>query len=342
MSVEFRMFGPGLDPVETLCVDGRAFGLRSLSHWPGPPPPAALAHDVTTGMALAYARASEAERRELLGEFRVVTNDHYDTDGALSLFALLDPAAALPHGDLMIRAATTGDFRTWHGEDALAVDLTVWAARDAAGSPLRERLDAIDDYMTASDLCYRWAFEQLPQILADPFRWSSLWQPRFDRVVRERRRLLDGEVRVERHEDLDLAVIHLPGPLTRHTIVSAADDLYRVLVVHESERGFRYRFSYRNESWFLRLRDRCPPRRPLDAAAAALNELEGDDRRWWYTPIDSTSAQLGFGSIERQANVFDDFRADLDPPSRLTPSQVVEALRPTLRPEPHPDPTTPP
>jgi hypothetical protein len=338
MGVEFRMFGPGLDPAATLSVDGRAFGLRALSHWPGPPPPAPLSHDVTTGMALAYARKSEAERRELLGSFDVVTNDHYDTDGALSLFAILDPAAALPHEDLMIRAATTGDFRTWHGEDALAVDLTVWAARDAAGSPLRERLNAIDDYATAADLCYRWTFEQLPQVLADPYRWSSLWQRRFDRVVEERRRLLAGELRVERHEDLDLAVVHLQAPLTRHTVVAAAGDLYRILVVHESEQGFRYRFAYRNESWFLRLRDRTSPRLPLDEAVAALQRLEGNGGGggWWCAPIDSTAAQLGFGAIEQQANVFGDFRTDLDPVSRLSPAVVIEALRQALVPELHP------
>jgi len=337
MGVAFRMFGPGLDPARTLCVDGRAFGLRSLSHWPGPPPPAALAHDVTTGMALHFARAGEAEQRELLGSFDVVTNDHYDTDGALSLFAILDPEAALPHADLMVRSATTGDFRTWHGEDALAVDLTVVAARDAAGSPLRERLDAIDDYATAADLCYRWVFEELPRVLADPFRWRNLWQRRFDRIVEERRRLLAGELRVERHEDLDLAVIHLAEPLTRHTVVAAADDLYRILVVHESEQGFRYRFAYRNESWFLRVRDRTSPRTPLDGAVAELQRLEGASdggSTWWCTPIDSTTAQLGFGSSERQANVFGDFRTDLDPASRLAPAVVIEALRRVLVPEP--------
>lgn len=334
MSARFRMFGPGLDPSRTLCVDGRAFGLRSLSHWPGSPPPPALAHDVTTGMALAYARAPEAQQRELLGSFEVVTNDHFDTDGALSLFAFLEPETALRHDDLMIRAATTGDFRTWHGEDALAVDLTVWASRDAAGSPLRERLDAIDDYFAASEICYEWVLEQLPAILDDPFRWSSLWQPRFDRIVAERGRLLEGGYAVERHEELDLAVIRLDAPATRHTIVAAADDLYRVLLVHESERGLHYRFSYRNESWFMGLRDRTPPRLPLDEVVRELDQLEGGEARWWCTPIDSTSAQLGFGSPERQTNVFDDFRPDLDPPSRLAPAQVIDALRRTLSAEP--------
>lgn len=336
MTVEFRMLGPGMDPDRTLCVDGRAFGLRSLSHWPGPPPPAALVHDVTTGMALAHARASEAERLALLGSFSVVTNDHYDTDGALALFTMLDPSAAVPHADLMVRAATTGDFRAWQGEDALAVDLTVWAALGAPNSPLRGSLDGIDDYLTAAGLCYRWVFEQLPQVLADPYRWSSLWQRRFDRVLEERRRLLGGEFRVERHEDLDLAVVHVCAPVTRHTIVAAAADLYRVLVVHESEQGFRYRFTYRNESWFSTLRERLSPRRPLDGAVRALQRREaGGGASWWCTPIESTSAQLGFGSLEQQADVFGDFRPDLDPVSRLRPSEVIEALRSVLAPDPH-------
>ena len=86
----------------------------------------------------------------------------------------------------------------------------------------------------------------------------------------------------------------------------------------------------------MKIRDRTSPRVPLDEAVVALSRLEGDgggSGTWWCTPIDSTTAQLGFGSIERQANVFGDFRTDLDPASRLPPPVVIEALRQVLVPE---------
>ena len=72
------------DPARTLYVDGTEAGFRSLSHWPGNSTPPALKHDLSTGIALAWARLSPAERRGLLGSFSQVANNHYDTDGALS------------------------------------------------------------------------------------------------------------------------------------------------------------------------------------------------------------------------------------------------------------------
>lgn len=329
--LSFRMAGPDVDLRSTLCVDGRVFGLPCLSHWPGPPPPLPLAHDVTTGMALAYVRATVTERQDLLGSFSVLTNDHYDTDGALALFTLLHPELALSHADLMIRAARTGDFRTWHGEDALAVDLTVWGVRESERSPLREHLQAIDDYAQEAELCYRWLFAELPSILAEPFKWRALWHGRFDRIVDEYQRLLAGYFRVDDHKNLDLAVVYLREPVTRHLVVAAAGQRSRVLVVHERPGGYGYRFAYRNESWFLQVRDRTPPRFPLDDAVRELVELEPSRRgSWWCTPINSTSAQIGFGDATQQADVFGDFRPDLDPASQLAPAVVLDVLRKTL------------
>lgn len=89
MPLEFRPFDPGMDPDTAVMIDGWAPGFRMISHWPGHTTPEPLRHDLTTGSAFLWAETSEARRRELLGEFSVVTNNHYDTDGALSLFTML-------------------------------------------------------------------------------------------------------------------------------------------------------------------------------------------------------------------------------------------------------------
>lgn len=333
MSIKFQFYGPGLDPGETLCVDGRVFGLRCLSHWPGPPPPPVLTHDVTTGMALTYANLTASKRAALLGTFGIVTNDHYDTDGALAMFTLMHPDVARQYSDLLVRAARTGDFRTWEGEDALAVDLTVWGVLTAPNSPLCDALAKLDGD-AAFERCYHWILANLPEILVNPFRWESLWRPRFDRVLTERQVLLAGNIRVDRFDELDLAVIYTDEPITRHTIVAAAGDLFRVLIVHECRQGFRYRFFYRNESWFLGRRETRQPRCSLEPAVSRLQQIEQRTTgRWWCTPIEGTAAQMGFGLVGRQAGVFDDFRVERDPESSLAPSQVINILSSTLRSE---------
>ena len=60
-----------------------------------------------------------------IGEFSVVTNNHYDADGALSLFTMLRPEVALPYRDLVMRTARAGDFAVWGGADALALELSI-------------------------------------------------------------------------------------------------------------------------------------------------------------------------------------------------------------------------
>ena len=89
--LEFKAFHPGLDPATTVMIDGHAPGFRMISHWPGHGTPDALRHDLTTGSAFLFAEMSESRRRELIGDFSVVTNNHFETDGSLSLFAMLRP-----------------------------------------------------------------------------------------------------------------------------------------------------------------------------------------------------------------------------------------------------------
>ncbi len=324
----FRMFGPELSARDTLCVDGRVEGMRCLSHWPGTVAPAELQHDLSTGMALKYARSAPAERQRLLGAFSVVTNDHYDTDGALAAFALIEPELSLEHEDLMLRAARTGDLRTFTGEDALALDLTVWALANAPSSPLAAELAQIHDYTGRAQRCYNWLLSELPALLGQPFAWRSLWQPRFERILADLRAVeQQSGVSVQTRPGADLAVVTSSFPLTRHGLIHAAGEHNRVLHVLELADGPHYRFMYRNESWFLGLRDRVPRRLSLEPARARLQAEEtASHGRWWCTRLDRTSAQLGFGSPDDTADVFEDLRQDLEPASHLPPARVLDAL----------------
>jgi uncharacterized protein (DUF924 family) len=329
---EFRIYRPALPLDETVCADGRVSGLRCVSHWPGAAVAAELQHPLSTGMALAYARLPHQDRLRVLGSFSIVTNDHYDTDGVLTAFGLLRPEAVLAHSDLMLRAAASGDLRRYEGADALALDLSVSALDSAQGSPLAAELAGETDEDARSERCYRWLLEHLPALLKDPFALRSLWHERFARVIDDLRAVeRRTAVHIEHLPALDLAVVSSRRPLTRFGLVHAAAESSRVLQVMHGADGFRYRFLYRNESWFLGMRDRLPPRRPLEPARVRLAELErAADGAWWCTSLDQTSPQLGFGSAQRVAGVFGDLRLELDPPSRLAPARVVDALHAAL------------
>ena len=55
-------------------------------------------------------------------EAALVVNNHYDTDGVLSVFALLEPAAALAHEALLVAAAAAGDFDEWPEESGIKLN----------------------------------------------------------------------------------------------------------------------------------------------------------------------------------------------------------------------------
>ena len=62
----------------------------SLSHWPHLSIPPGLKADLSAEMALDY-----LDRFDLHGSAESVSNNHFDQDGLVSLFALVSPDAAL-------------------------------------------------------------------------------------------------------------------------------------------------------------------------------------------------------------------------------------------------------
>jgi hypothetical protein len=314
-------------------VDGTAPGFRTLSHWPGNTTPAAVKHDLSTGIALNVARLAPAERAALLGDYDEVANNHYDTDGALCAFAVLHPEAALPRAEAMLEAAACGDFSVWRGEQALAVELTVMQLTHGPASPLAAALKPglTDDQRHA--LAYDWLLAHLPEVLDDPFAFRALWDERHGQIVDDVHRVEEGTgVSARFFPELDLALVSSDRPITDVALNLAAGDCSRVLLVLPSREGYRYRFRYRVESWFELVSRKVPPRPSLQPALALLDRAEGlgakppAGRAWWCDPVESPVSELGFGEQTSRNSVFDDPTPQDDPPSRLLPSTVIEAL----------------
>ncbi len=107
MSAAFRFveFG-GTAPAGAAACDGLVAGAElDLSHWPGNATPAALKRDTSVEIALAYGAAG--------GDAKLVTNNHFDADGVLAVFCLLEPEVARAHEALVVGAAEVGDFGAW-------------------------------------------------------------------------------------------------------------------------------------------------------------------------------------------------------------------------------------
>ncbi len=84
------------------------------------------------------------EIRSLKG-IDLVTNNHFDCDGVLSCWTVLNGERALEYRDLLIAAAEAGDFSEYSSDDGVRVSIAIQGAEQASpnnddGSPLAQML----------------------------------------------------------------------------------------------------------------------------------------------------------------------------------------------------------
>ncbi len=252
--------------VANVVVDGspNEGTVLTLSHWPGLPAPEHTWADTSAEMVARYLDAGGG----LHGDAEVVTNNHFDQDGLVGIFFLVEPEAAAERRELLLDVARCGDFAVCWARRAARVSMVVSAwANDAAsvGEGLADALDRFTD------------------LLDHPRRYKAVWDEE-DRALSESQAAINaGRVSFEEVPDLDLAVVtidpalDLPGghrfggnheggvhPMALHHATRCC----RLLLLH----GERYRYVDRYETW-VQYRSRPLPRRTDRAPLAA--ELGG-------------------------------------------------------------------
>lgn len=284
MNLRFQLvpFGASAPPAAVSC-DGLVAGAAlHLSHWAGNQTPERYRRDTSTESALAYAAEPDDAALE------VVVNNHVDTDGILSCWALVRPDEAARHAPLLVAAAEAGDFEEWPDDDrGLWLDAAVRHLAEAAG----------DD-----TLAYPAVFAELDALCRDLEGRRALWQDEWQTLTAGLERVRTGAVSVAAHGKVTLFVHgrgeqELPGPVVfRHTPRGTT----RLVLAFEQDDGtWEYRIERPRHAWaetVVRPRLPSPP-------AAALARL-GDA---WST----SGGALGMTGLARTT------RPVREPPERL-------------------------
>jgi hypothetical protein len=299
-----------IDGAPNVIVDGSATDgtVLTLSHWPRTPISPGLERDLSAEMAMAY-----LDRGDLHGTAELVSNNHFDQDGLVSVFALTHPDEARRRRDFLIDVAAAGDFATYRNRDAARVSMIIGAFGDPQRSPLGDVGDGSYDARCA--VLYDEMLERLPEVCEDPERWRELWEEEDATLAASEALFRDGTITIEEDADLDLAVMHVPETAPSagghrfggrwetglHPMaVSNATDRFAVMMI----RGARYQLLYRYESW-VQYWSR-PPRARVDLGPLA-ERLTADERggaQWAFE---------GVGDLTPRLHLVDDAESTLSP-----------------------------
>ncbi|HLN97635.1 MAG TPA: DUF6687 family protein, partial [Pyrinomonadaceae bacterium] len=148
--MRFEFYHSGLEDAPKLSVDGIVSNSIHFSHWEGNETPPQLKADTSTEIALNL--IASPERKRLTRNIDLVTNNHFDTDGVLSVWTVLNGERALELREKLIPAAEAGDFSEFTNEAAVRASITIQgsdqpAPGDETGSPLAAQLagESADD-----------------------------------------------------------------------------------------------------------------------------------------------------------------------------------------------------
>ncbi|MBH8569774.1 hypothetical protein KB206_12840 [Microvirga sp. STS02] len=275
----------------TIVVDSVGLGaVLTLAHWRGAATPAALRDDTSAGSAL---RALHQPATPGL-EAAAVTANHFDIDGFIGVWSLLNPELAVAHEKLLRMVAVLGDFREIDLARPLAdaaLKLVCWLnAEEKArfykpfGAPIRRRRE--DE---ASAEKFDWFLPRFAEVLQNPEAGRAAWQPEYDRVQQAAVIIQSPATTQQHYPEIGLVVVNTPAPVPYYALFGPTAGYDIVLSQYD---GNRYELEYKYTTWIDLASRPTLPRLPLAPLVARLNALETSGRAWAADGITDTGPLL--------------------------------------------------
>ena len=235
----------------------------------------------------------------------MVTNNHFDTDGVLSVWTVLNGERALALREQLIPAAEAGDFSEFSTENGVRASIVIQGSDQASpnnetGSPLAAHLAGkeISDDAEAYDL----VLPEVKRVLRNTGEYESLWRSGWAAIASAIESFEKGQSIVEEHQDVHLSLITLAPEVfsssgfnpTRHAAPYTAISRYArgqiFLIATPLRDGWTYRIDYPYYSWAETLVRPRVKRHDFGALISQLNELEQNrDGRWKSDSSEMTS-----------------------------------------------------
>jgi hypothetical protein len=305
--MRFEYYHAGLEDVPKLSVDGLVPNSVHFSHWQGNETHASVKADSSTEIALNVV-ASPA-RAELTRGLELVTNNHFDTDGVLSVWTMLTGARALDLRAALVAAAEAGDFSANTGAQAIRASLVLqggdgFVPDAGVASPLARHLAggaAVDEARA-----YALVLPEVERVLTRTNDYEHLWHDEWAKTEASLESFASGASRVEEDAETGLSFITLGRDLygargftpTRHAapftaITEHARGRVYLIAIPLAD-GWGYRVDYPYYSWadtVVRPRITRPDFAPL---VARLDRMEQNREARWQLDTEGLSSAFNF------------------------------------------------
>ena len=292
--MRFEFYTDALKNVPKLSVDGTVDNAIHFSHWQGNATPAELKADTSTEIALNL--VASPNRYALTNGIELVTNNHFDTDGVLSVWTVLTGQRALEYRELLIAAAEAGDFSEHSSDDGVRVSIAIQGSDQASpnnddGSPLAQFIagEPVDDDAQAYEL----VLPEVERLLTNIKDYEHLWREGWNNVAAAIESFERGKSSVTEHPGISLVTLAPElfdgtgfSP-TKHaapyTAISkiARGELFVIAI--PTSGGWFYRLDYPYYSWAETVARPRIRRRDLSNALQLLNSKESNRNGRWQT-----------------------------------------------------------
>jgi len=331
--MRFEFYTDALENTPKLSVDGTVPNSVHFSHWQDNETPAELKADTSTEIALNL--VVSPARDSFTQGIDLVTNNHFDCDGVLSCWTVLNGERALEFKDLLIAAAEAGDFSEHSSDDGVRVSIAIQGAEQSSpnnddGSPLAQMLAGREMASRIAEndaLAYELVFPEVERLLKNVAAYEPLWRDGWKAVADALESFASGRSKVREYSDSKVSLVTLAPDIfhgggfspTRHSAPFTAISKYAhgelFLIGIPANGGWFYRLDYPYYSWAETVVRPPIARRDLTNSLDTLNEKEPNRNGQWKADNREMTSAVKFLDENGSLAV-----------SRLEPDQVVEAL----------------
>lgn len=331
--MRFEFYTDTLENTPKLSVDGTVPNSIHFSHWEGNETPDELKADTSTEIALNL--VASPNRDSFTRGIDLVTNNHFDCDGVLSCWTVLNGERALQYRDLLIAAAEAGDFSEYSSDDGVRVSIAIQGTEQASsnnddGSPLAQFLagrEMATRIVENDALAYELVFPEVEKLLTNVNAYESLWRDGWNQVAAALESFESGRSQARWFLDSGISLITLAPEIfsrggfspTRHSAPLTAISKYArgelFLIAIPTTGGWFYRVDYPYYSWAETVVRPRIARRDFTNALRSLNEREASGNGTWQPDNREMTSAVKF--LDQNGSLA---------PSRLPPEQVFDAF----------------